>query len=77
MYLEKAMLTNTNISKCECAVRLLTGVLISILYVTGSIAGGMAHFLAAIGIILVATGMIHYYPLHLAWNTSGKENSRA
>lgn len=67
----------TNINKFERSVRSVTGVLISILYLTGSITGGPAHFLAVIGVILITTAIINYCPLYLAGNISSNENSRA
>lgn len=65
----------TNISKFECRVRFITGSLIWVLYLTGSITGGVSHFLAVIGIILVSTSIMNFCPYYLICNFSTNKNS--
>lgn len=67
----------TNMNKLDRVVRFVTGGLISALYVTDSMTGGMAHFLAVIGIIFVVTSISNYCPFYLVFETSTSENKQS
>ena len=66
----------TNISKFERRFRLIAGSLIWLFYLTGTMTGGPAHFLAVIGVILLSTGVMNFCPYYLACDySSNKEGS--
>ena len=64
-----------NISQFERRVRILTGCLIWVLYLTESMTGGFSHFLAVVGVILLATGIINCCPYYLAFEFSTNKSS--
>lgn len=59
-----------NISKVERRFRFVIGCLIWGLYVTGSISGGLSHFLAVVGVIFIATAVMNYCPYYLMFEIS-------
>lgn len=65
----------TNISKFEQRVRFMTGSFIWVLYLTGSISGGISHLLAVIGVILVSTSIMNFCPYYLVCNFSTNKNN--
>lgn len=67
----------SNLSKVERRVRFVIGSLIWALYVTGSITGGLSHFLAVIGVIFVATAVMNFCPYYLMFEISTGENQES
>ena len=57
----------TNISKFECQIRFITGSLIWVFYLTGSMTGNVFHFLAVIGVILVSTSIMRFCAYYLVF----------
>lgn len=64
----------SNMNKSERWVRMLTGGLIWALYLTDSMVGGFAHFLAVVGIILLGTAIMNCCPYYLACDLSTNKN---
>ncbi len=50
----------TDMTKFDHVLRITTGSLIVLLYVTESIAGGVAHLLLVMGLVLVVTSVMKY-----------------
>ena len=67
----------SNLSKVERRVRFVIGSLIWALYVTGSITGGLSHFLAVIGVIFVATAVMNFCPYYLMFEISTGESQES
>lgn len=64
----------SNMTKVERRTRFTVGIIIWALYLTGSIAGGLAHFLAVLGVIFIATAVMNYCPYYLLFElTSSKD----
>jgi len=66
----------TNMSKFDRKVRFVTGAMIWVLYLTESMVGGFAHFLAVVGVIFLSTSIMNYCPYYLVCNTSTNKDSR-
>lgn len=66
----------SNLSKVERRVRFVTGSLIWALYLTGSITGGLSHFLAVLGVIFIATAIMNYCPYYLIFELSTNKNQQ-
>ena len=67
----------SNLSKVERRTRLVTGSIIWALYLTGSITGGLSHFLAVLGIIFIATAIMNFCPYYLIFELSTDNNQQA
>lgn len=65
----------TNLSQFDRGVRFATGSLIWLLNATDSIPGGIAHLLAVIGVICLATSMMKFCPCYLICNFSTDKNT--
>jgi len=66
----------TNMHEFDRKIRFVTGVLIWVLYLTGSITGGFAHFLAVIGVLFVTTSIMNFCPYYIICNYATKKNSK-
>ena len=73
---EFVMLTNeSNMSKFERRMRFITGTVIWLLYLSGSITGGVSHFMAVIGVVLISTAIMNFCPYYLVFEFSSNKKT--
>jgi len=54
----------TNVGSTDKIIRIITAVLFSVLFFTGTVAGSLGFVLLALGGILLATSLISFCPLY-------------
>ena len=64
----------SNLTKVERRVRFVTGSLIWLMYLTGSITGGLSHVLAVLGAVFIATAVMNFCPYYLMYDLSIGKN---
>lgn len=64
-----------NMSQSERRFRFTTGSLIWILYLNQVLQGDVAHIMAVVGVIFVATAVMNFCPYYLILGISSNDNS--
>jgi len=64
----------TNVNKLDNVISIITGGLISLLYVTGSMTGMIADLLMVIGGVLLLSGISKYFGVHRVFQMAVNEN---